>query len=350
MNVEVERRQLLVERLAWSPAERRRLGPELDAFLDATTPDGGEAMGEDQLRALHGDTGTKPAAVVGVLVRVPTGRGGRIAGYGQLMRHGAGIAGEVVLPAVPGEGGRTGVPGARERQEVAAALLDGLLEAAPALGGGRLELWWRNSASSDGALAAAAGLSSERTLEQLRHPLPLGSGPAAVVTRAFRPGEDEQAFLAVNARAFAALPDQGGWTLDTLLEREQQPWFDPQGFLLHEEDDQLVAFCWTRLHVHPRLLGEIYVIAVDPGAQQHGLGRAMLAAGCERLHSVGAPEVMLYVDAANAAGLALYRSAGFTLHHEDRSYVVELAASTEPAAAKRPAAGTGPADPTGGGT
>ena len=192
-------------------------------------------------------------------------------------------------------------------------------------GGGRISLWVpKPSAATDG-VAAGAGLRRSRDLYQMRRPLP-ADPPDGLSTRPFEPGRDEGAWLAVNNRAFAAHPDQGGWDLDTLKRREAEPWFDPAGFLLHEVDGRLAGFCWTKVHLdHDPALGEIYVIAVDPDFQGRGLGRSLVLAGLDWLARGGISTAMLYVDSDNKGAVRLYEDLGFTVDHVDRAYVADVA-------------------------
>ncbi|HCB33654.1 MAG TPA: mycothiol synthase [Acidimicrobiaceae bacterium] len=140
--------------------------------------------------------------------------------------------------------------------------------------------------------------------------LPLGQ-TTDVETRAFLPGDDDAAWLAVNNRAFRGHREQGGWTPAMLAERMAEPWFDPEGFLIHEIDGAPAAFCWTKVHGDETPpVGEVYVVAVDPDFTGRGLGRALTLAGYQHLAAAGITRAMLYVDADNVPATTLYRDIG----------------------------------------
>lgn len=217
---------------------------------------------------------------------------------------------------------------------VLGALLDMAIAEAAERGGAAIQVWGRNADHDLDAAMAARRLEKTRELLQLRAPLPPDAARDAafppVAIRPFRPGHDERSWLEVNNRAFREHPEQSAWTLDDLARREREPWFDPRGFLLHEADGRLAAFCWTKVHRRPAF-GEIYVIGVDPDFQGRGLGRALTRAGLGHLAARGISTAMLYVEVTNAPALVLYRSLGFTEHHREALYTGELHIEGRPA-------------------
>jgi len=238
-----------------------------------------------------------------------------LVGYVQAVRGRAGWDLEQVVDA-------TAATRARDADGLARRLLKAALDAVTVEDGSDVRLWAYRADRADDQLAATLGLHPARELWQMRRPLPVeGAEQRHLPTRPFKVGRDEEAWLEVNGRAFGWHPDQGGWTLADLRAREQEPWFDPRGFLLYETEGRLAGFCWTKIHADADPpLGEIYVIAVDPDWHGKGLGRALTLAGLDHLAAAGITIGMLYVESTNTAATRLYRSMGFALDHVDRVY------------------------------
>ncbi|MDT9693271.1 mycothiol synthase [Streptomyces sp. P9(2023)] len=196
-----------------------------------------------------------------------------------------------------------------------------------AASGKRLRVWAHGGKSAARHLAQVLGLTLFRELRQLRRPLvPLDVAepvlPEGVTVRTFVPGQDDAAWLAVNAAAFAHHPEQGSLTQRDLDDRMSEPWFDPKGFFLAEKDGRLVGFHWTKTHAEDQL-GEVYVLGILPDAQGGGLGKALTAIGLRYLAAQGLPTAMLYVDGDNTAALRVYEGMGFATHEVDLMYRTE---------------------------
>ena len=187
----------------------------------------------------------------------------------------------------------------------------------------RLAVWAHGDLPAARALAARAGLTVVRELWQMRldltarragGPAHAPALPAGVAVRGFVPGQDEDAWLRLNTRAFAHHPEQGRMTRADLDAREREPWFDPAGLLLAERDGQLLAAVWTKVHPADgatEAVGELYVVGVDPDAQGLGLGTAVTALALDHLTGAGLRTAILYTEADNAPAVRTYTRAGF---------------------------------------
>jgi mycothiol synthase len=273
----------------------------------------------DQHRLATALAGTAPGFLA-ALAWKPDQSG--LAGYVQALRGVDGwdiqtVAAPASAPATAGDPAGSQLP-ANSLRPLLAAVVDALAGEKDTT----LRLWaYRADADTD-RMAATVGLEPVRDIHQMRRPLPTGE-PYELDTRPFVVGQDEDAWLAVNNRAFAGHPDQSGWARSDIDDHEHEPWFDPDGFLLHDDPDtgELAGFCWTKVHASSTPpMGEIYVIGVDPGYQAVGLGRRLVLAGLDHLAGAGLTTGMLYVDGTNTKAVRLYTSMGLTIDHTDRVY------------------------------
>lgn len=224
--------------------------------------------------------------------------------------HGSSGAPEVDLVVAPAARGRG----------VGTALAAAVVEAFPDV---TLSAWSHGNHPAADVLAGRYGFARVRDLWVMRMPLrdlpePEG-GTDQVVVRPFEPGQDEEAFLALNAAAFAGHPEQGRLTRADLDRRMAVPWFDPEGFFVAEERSgaggggggELLGFHWTKVHDAEPPHGEVYVVGVSPKAQGTGLGRRLTLTGLHHLAGLGLGEVILYVESDNAPAIAMYSRLGF---------------------------------------
>ena len=290
----------------WQPALAPQQQTRIRELIAAATDfDGVAPVGEQVLRELpHQRTGHLLAA-----------EGDDIFGYLNLTPGGDGAdaMGELVVH-----------PRARRR-----GIGTALLRTAAARERNAVRFWAHGTQPAARALADTLHLAVVRELLQMRRTLQDLPEPAVsdgLRIRTYAGASDDAELLRVNNAAFAWHPEQGGWTEADLAERRAEPWFDPAGLFLAFAKDTgaLLGFHWTKVHTDRPGLGEVYVVGVDPAAQGRGLGRILTQVGIDhlagRLSGYDDAEVMLYVEADNAAAVSTYRRLGFAVCNVDTAY------------------------------
>lgn len=189
----------------------------------------------------------------------------------------------------------------------------------------RLSAWVHGEQPAATHLLTAAGFAPKRTLLRLTlDPTLLPAAiadaralPAGTHERAFDPASpaDAEAWVRVNARAFATHPEQGRLGLDDFAALRDEPWFDPHDLRLAiDAGGTVVGFTWVKVTRDPDagVETELYVLGVDPDFAGSGLGAGLLGVTLARMAIHHPGRISLYVDGDNDRALALYLRAGFT--------------------------------------
>jgi mycothiol synthase len=200
-----------------------------------------------------------------------------------------------------------------------------------------LTAWSHGDHPAARALASELRYVAARTLLELRKPLGAATAEADTATApsreneaaasasldggivsAFRPGVDDEEWVALNALVFATHPEQGAITEADLAARQGESWFKADDFLiLRDADGRMIGYNWLKID---EAIGEIYVIGVHPDAAGRGFGRVLMQAGLQRLVDAGCTTAALYVEADSLGPVHLYRTLGFVDHTVDVQY------------------------------
>ena len=209
-----------------------------------------------------------------------------------------------------------------------------LLKSAIEVCGNKIRLWSHGDLPQARSLAQANNFIKVRTVIQMSKDLvEISPINCDYKIRSFLPDLDNKVWLTLNNQAFANHPEQGNWSEADLSIRLNEDWFDEKGFFVAQDKDQLIGFCWTKIHgghSHSHLagedhhdhapIGEIYVTAVSNKYSGKGIGKALTITGLNYLKYQGLNSAMLYVDEDNKIAVNLYKSLGFVESGKDVLY------------------------------
>jgi mycothiol synthase len=209
-----------------------------------------------------------------------------------------------------------------------------LLKQAIEICGQKMRLWSHGDLPEASALAQSNNFIKMRTVIQMSKDLAeISPINCDYQIRSFLPDLDNQAWLSLNNQAFSNHPEQGNWSEADLTIRVNEDWFDEKGFFVAQDKDQLIGFCWTKIHgghshTHQinsehhdhEPIGEIYVMAVSEKYEGRSIGKALTITGLNYLKYQGLSSAMLYADEENEKAVNLYKSLGFVESGKDVMY------------------------------
>jgi mycothiol synthase len=306
---------------------RRAQRPAVDLLLERTRAhDGVAALDEAALFALHAE---RADGTLHLLLADPASQAAEEPGASRALGYAS------VLPDGTAQGAVD--PDAR-RRGLGSQLLDAILERRPDAG-----VWAHGALDASLAFLRERGLEPVRELLTMRRVLGEGSGegradaPAtaadiplreprdpAIELDAFDAARDADAWVRVNARAFADHPEQGRLTRADLDERMAQPWFRAEDLHVARRDGELLGFVWVKREdaEDPREASdaEIYAVGTDPEAAGQGVAGALLSRALRELAADGVAAATLYVEGDNAPALGLYEHLGFNVSGRDLQF------------------------------
>lgn len=218
-----------------------------------------------------------------------------------------------------GIGGVTVSPRFR-RRGIGSALLRRLVDLAVEKGAQVLDIPVVPRITAATALLRSAGFELRRywwELLWLRHEAPPPPEiPPGIELRTYRPGEDDQAWIELDAVAFEGHWGSAPLTLEDIEALRQRSDFDPRGLIFAVADGKLVGQALARYNASDREatavpVGRIEDVAVRPSYRGRGIGRALLLACMRYLWDRGCRAVELTVDTENEQALRLYEGLGF---------------------------------------
>jgi len=148
--------------------------------------------------------------------------------------------------------------------------------------------------------------------------------------RMFKEASDEELrdALALSNEAFSELFNYSPWPLERLVSFRDTT-EDVLRLTFAYFEGRLVGVCWSEDSVpynaeHGLKDGWIDVLAVSRPHRRRGLGKALILDGMDWLLGRGLNVIHLGVDAENRNALGLYTSLGFSVLHENITYVHDV--------------------------